>query len=122
MRQCDTNPTVELLIPVYKPGKELTELLEIIEKQNYPLQRVHLLVTASEKEFAKIREKYERQGLNLCFTRIAPENFDHGGTRHLGASQSQADILLCMTQDAVPADNELLENDIKGRRETPLEI
>ena len=41
-----TNPTVELLIPVYKPGKELAELLTKMRRQTYPLQTIHLLVTA----------------------------------------------------------------------------
>ena len=44
---------------------------------------------------------------------IQPSEFDHGGTRHLGASQSQADILLFMTQDAVPYDEHLLEELLK---------
>lgn len=113
--------TVELLIPVYKPGVELAVLLDRMRHQTAPPQSIHLLVTASEQEFEQVRGRYERfwkdledksdgaNGLALRFTRIAPEEFDHGGTRHLGASQSHADVLLFMTQDAAPDDEYLVE-------------
>lgn len=38
------------------------------------------------------------------------DKFDHGGSRNLGASLSTADVMVFMTQDAVPADEHLLEN------------
>lgn len=38
------------------------------------------------------------------------ENFDHGGARNMGAGYSEADILIFMTQDAVPADKRLVEH------------
>lgn len=128
MKRMSTNPTVELLIPVYKPGEELAALLRYMKKQTYPLQMIHLLVTAEEKQYEKICETYcaiegyvqdeDRNGSAfkgsvLRFTRIDPANFDHGGTRHLGASQSTADILLFMTQDAVPENEHLVEEIVK---------
>lgn len=129
MRNMDTNPTVELLIPVYKPGRELAELLEKMRQQTYPLQSIHLLVTAEEERFEKICCEYSGHKERLStvdtkehmsdvprirFTRIEPAEFDHGGTRHLGASQSQADILLFMTQDAVPENECLVEEMVKA--------
>ena len=123
-------PSVELLIPVYRPGVELAALLERMGQQTVLVEGIHLLVTAREEEFEELRERYtrfwretegrrgrggEKEGAEaasagtLRFTRIAPEEFDHGGTRHLGASQSRADVLLFMTQDAVPADEYLVE-------------
>ena len=33
MKRMSTNPTVELLIPVYKPGEELAALLRYMKKQ-----------------------------------------------------------------------------------------
>ena len=44
---------------------------------------------------------------------IPKEAFDHGGTRKYGATLSNADILLFMTQDAIPADEYLIENLLK---------
>ncbi len=129
MTNMGTNPTVELLIPVYKPGDELAVLLEHMGKQTYPLQAIHLLVTAGEKQYEQICEEYRvtKDGEQdkdsdgdsfgvpaLRFTKIEPAKFDHGGTRHLGASQSQADILLFMTQDAVPENEYLVEEMVKA--------
>ena len=129
MKTMSTNPTVELLIPVYKPGEELAALLKYMKKQTYPLQAIHLLVTAGEKQYEKICETYRvtdgclrdenhngcvLEDVVLRFTRIDPSAFDHGGTRHLGASQSTADILLFMTQDAVPENEHLVEEIVKA--------
>ena len=41
---------------------------------------------------------------------VRPEEFDHGGTRHLAIQRSDADVFVCMTQDAVPADKDLIGN------------
>ena len=46
--------------------------------------------------------------------RILPEEFDHGGTRNLGAEMSDAEILVYMTQDAMPADQFLIERLLYG--------
>ncbi len=47
-------------------------------------------------------------GTQLQIIRISPEEFDHGGTRMRGAMMSKADIIVFMTQDALPADDQLI--------------
>lgn len=41
---------------------------------------------------------------------IRPSEFDHGGTRRAMAESSDADLLLFMTQDAMPYDNACVEH------------
>lgn len=41
---------------------------------------------------------------------VMQSEFDHGGTRALGMDKSTAEFVLMMTQDAVPADEHLIEN------------
>lgn len=41
---------------------------------------------------------------------LSKEEFDHGATRNRGARYSRADIMVFMTDDAVPADERLIEN------------
>lgn len=131
--------TVEVLVPVYKPGVELAALLEKIREQSLPAAGVRLMVTAGEQEFEEIRGRYIRfweeigrggaaalrkkeagfakdgvPGTALRFTRIEPEEFDHGGTRRRAAAESTADVLLFMTQDAVAADRFLVENLVRA--------
>lgn len=52
----------------------------------------------------------------LC--NIPRDSFDHGGSRNLGASFSTAGVMVFMTQDAVPADERLLEKLLVGLGET----
>jgi rhamnosyltransferase len=42
--------------------------------------------------------------------RIAPRDFNHGGTRNLGAQEAQGSFLVFLVQDAIPADHHWLAN------------
>lgn len=41
---------------------------------------------------------------------IPPEEFNHGATRNLGIAHAAYDFIVLMTQDAVPADEQLIES------------
>lgn len=101
--------TVDVLIPVYKPGPELSELLRRLAKQVYPIHKV--LIVNTEERYWDIA--YEREYPGCEVTHIRKEEFDHGGTRHWMAERSSADIMVYMTQDALPADEKLIGNLIK---------
>ena len=45
---------------------------------------------------------------------LTKEEFDHGGTRNLAAWYSESDIMIFMTDDAVPQDEHLIEESVKG--------
>ncbi len=115
--------TVELLIPVCHPDDRLDQLLHRMQDQTHPVSRVHLLITAEPEEYqlicAHAMGEWDAHYADFRTTRIAPDEFDHGGTRHLGASQSTADILLFMTQDAIPADEYLVERMVRRLTENP---
>lgn len=51
---------------------------------------------------------------NVTVQPVRPETFDHGGTRKQGFALSSAPYVLCMTQDAAPVDERLIENLLKG--------
>ena len=42
----------------------------------------------------------------VIVTHIEPEEFDHGATRDLGMRLTDAPVVVYMTQDAVPADED----------------
>lgn len=46
---------------------------------------------------------------NVRVHHLTKEEFDHGATRRAGVEHSTAEVFVMMTQDAIPADNELLE-------------
>lgn len=96
---------VDVLIPVYRPDGKLTELLKRLKMQNYPIHRV-ILMNTEEKHFpAELTGIWDR----VEVYHLAKEEFDHGGTRDRGVRMSTADLVVCMTQDAMPADETLIE-------------
>ena len=100
---------VDVLIPVYRPDGKLTELLKRLKMQNYPIHRV-ILMNTEEKHFpTELTGIWDR----VEVYHLAKEEFDHGGPRDRGVRMSTADLVLCMTQDAMPADETLIEELVK---------
>lgn len=100
---------VDVLIPVYRPDGKLTELLKRLKMQNYPIHRV-ILMNTEEKHFpTELTGIWDR----VEVYHLAKGEFDHGGTRDRGVRMSTADLVLCMTQDAMPADETLIEELVK---------
>ena len=101
---------IDVIIPLYKPGKELFTLLDKLDSQSVPIHEVILLNT-EEKYFEQLiygtrfLEKYQ----NIKVYHVSKREFDHGGTRRMGVKKSSADIFVMMTQDAMPADDNLIE-------------
>lgn len=110
MEKAKENLTVDVLIPVYKPGKKFSMLISMLNKQSYPINRI--LIINTEEQYWKKGKIQESKQMEVCH--IKKEEFDHGRTRHFGMSLSQADIVICMTDDAVPCDRYLVENLVSG--------
>lgn len=104
--------TVDVIIPVYKPDNKFNQLMERLVKQSKKPNRIILLHTIEETLDANQHIAYALSlGTPECAVEcydIEKADFDHGGTRNYGASLSQAEIMLFMTQDAVPADSHLV--------------
>ncbi|HKL80116.1 MAG TPA: glycosyltransferase [Mobilitalea sp.] len=99
--------SVDVIIPVYRPDEKLDRLLTMLYRQNIRPDHVFLLHTIENSEDKlKLPEIPES---NIILLPINKKDFDHGGTRRYGASRSEADIMLFMTQDAVPVDELLIE-------------
>ena len=96
---------VAVIIPVYHPGKEFEKIIEKLEKQTYGIHHIILLHTKDGKSLNDLEKKYD----NIVTVDIEPEEFDHAATRDKGIKISDADIVVCMTQDAYPDHNKLVE-------------
>ena len=96
---------IDVIIPVYRPDEKLHRLLLALERQTVKPSRILLVNTE--------RELFD----DACVTgtehveviHIRKSEFDHGGTRHMAAEMLQGAFLLFLTQDAVPADDCLIE-------------
>lgn len=109
------NRTVDVIIPTCRPDRRFDKLIEMLAGQTHLPQRI--LVMNTEKslwEQAPVRKAdfqagHTASGVQLSVVHLPESEFDHGGTRDRAAAMSQADVLLFMTQDAVPADEYLIE-------------
>lgn len=96
---------MDIVIPVYKPGAELKELLRRLSLQNLKIGNVYLMHTKDGNNLkqSELTAAYD----NIIIEEIDLDEFDHGGTRDKGIRMSDSEYVLCMTQDAVPADRDL---------------
>lgn len=102
---------IDVVIPTYKPDKAF---LEMIEKLCCQTIAVHKIIVMNTEE--KYYEKLKREtGISDTFRdcvevhHVSKLEFDHGFTRHMGIQKSDADIVVLMTQDAMPAGADLIE-------------
>ena len=105
--------TVDVIIPAYRPGKEFEKLLDSLSTQNYPVEKI--LVMNTEEKFWNTA--WEKKFPKVNVVHLKKADFDHGGTRCRGARLSDSDIMVFMTQDALPADKSLIENLVKALTE-----
>lgn len=97
--------TVDLVIPVYKPDEKFDKLMKMLQKQTYPIGKILLMNT--EKAYFP-RKGYEKLP-HVEVRHLTKKEFDHGGTRDSAASLLEGELILFLTQDAVPADEYLVE-------------
>ncbi len=106
--------TVDVIIPVYKPDMKFIELMRRLAQQTVLPEKIIAVNTEEQYWSEDLTGKMgEKAAAKLELHHIAQAEFDHGHTRNLGVSFSSADIVLLMTDDAVPADTTLIENLLK---------
>ena len=106
---------IDVIIPTYKPGKEFEKLIVRLQKQEYPIHKIIIINTRTDI----FPEELDRSNYEIEITHIEPDQFDHGGTRNMGAGMSEADIVVYMTQDAIPVDEKLIGTFAKIFEENP---
>ncbi len=83
-------------------------LLEKLRLQTIAIHEVIIIDSQSTDTTLKVAADF---GADIL--RIPREKFDHGRTRNQAAEKASGDIIVFMTQDAIPADNLTIENLIK---------
>ena len=99
---------VDVVILTYRPDERFMEELKRLGKQDYPIGQIHVINTESG-QFPEEAESLP----GVSVTHILPQEFDHGATRDMGFALSKAEILVFMTQDALPADRKLIGELVK---------
>lgn len=91
--------SVDVVIPTYKPDSKFDKLLFMLQRQQYPIENIWIINTKAGKFPKQIKETDQ-----IHIHHIEPKDFDHGATRDKGMQMSNAEIVVFMTQDAVPED------------------
>ena len=101
---------IDVIIPTYKPDAKFKRLIEMLEIQTVPVNKI-IVINTEEKymEALFVGSRFLAEHRKLSIHHISQKEFDHGKSRNRGAKKSEADIMVFMTQDAVPADEYLIE-------------
>jgi len=95
---------IAVVIPTKNAGTDLALLLTKLHQQR--LQPDEITVYDSASDDGSVLLALE-MGVNVVS--VKPEDFNHGATRELARKETGAEIVIFMTQDAIPVDDHLLE-------------
>lgn len=97
---------VAVIIPTFNAGRYLQALTQGLEQQQWLSRDQVIVVDSSSKD--DTADYFRRWGARVHV--IPQSEFDHGGTRRWAAQLAeQAEFLVFMTQDAIPAETQSLE-------------
>ena len=101
---------VDVIIPVYKPDGKFLALIEKLEQQSVPVNRI-IVMNTEQKYFDRLiyGTSFQKDHRNITVKHLSKREFDHGRTRNNGVQCSDTEYFIMMTQDAVPADEFLVE-------------
>lgn len=101
---------ISIIIPTRNAESYIENLVIMLSKQTIKAKEIIIIDTASKDNTRLICGKFK----NVKFIQINDGEFDHGGTRNRAARQASGDILVFMTQDAIPEDEYFLEELVKS--------
>lgn len=95
---------ISLVVPTLNAGAEIDGLFDALDRQTVEIDDV--LVVDSSSDDGTI-EMAKRRGARTVS--VPRSDFDHGGTRHEALTMTSGDLVLFLTQDALPADRFYVE-------------
>ncbi len=99
---------ISIIIPTYNAQNYLKKLLDEIKIQSLSDYELMIIDSSSRDKTVDIAKKYTDNVI------VIPQNeFDHGGTRAKAAQLAKGEILVFLTQDALPYDAYTIENIVK---------
>ncbi|AZE51211.1 Pellicle/biofilm biosynthesis protein PslC, CAZy glycosyltransferase family 2 [Pseudomonas chlororaphis] len=105
---------VALIIPARNAGAHLDRLLPALAAQTLQPDTVLVVDSSSTDDTVS---RFRQFGARVEV--IAAQQFNHGGTRRWASEQVDADALLLLTQDAIPATPQTFANLIQELEEDP---
>lgn len=99
---------ISVIIPTYNGMRHLPKLFEILQKQTISFELV-VIDSSSTDGTGEFVKSYADKLIT-----IRQSEFDHGGTRTIAAKEASGDILIFLTQDALPKDTQSLAKLLKA--------
>ena len=98
--------TVSVLIPTYQGMEFLDRLMGGLSEQDLELEWDVYAIDSSSTDgtWEALGEWSPKLPAPCSRERIHPVEFDHGDTRNLLAARTRGDLLVFLTQDAIPSD------------------
>ena len=96
---------ISVIIPTYNAEKYLPKLLEILHHQTIKYEEIIIIDSSSKDNTIEIAKSFGAKVIT-----IPKQEFDHGGTRTIAGKIAKGDILVYLTQDALPCDKYAIEN------------
>lgn len=114
---------VDVIIPTYKPEQKFLELIDRLERQTIPIHEI-IIMNTEQKYFDRLfyGTSFLKQYKNITVKHLSKREFDHGRTRNRGVGYSEADIFVMMTDDAIPADEYMVEELLKGLQQENIAV
>lgn len=103
---------VSVIIPTYNGGKLFEEVLDKVLNQKLQNNKTYEVICidsqSTDGTYEFMLEKVKEDS-RLRVYQIEKKNFQHGRTRNLGAEYSEGKYIAFMTQDAMPFDEDWLQ-------------
>lgn len=99
---------ITITVPTRNASKNLPSLLTRLEAQTIKDYELIIIDSSSGDDTVDIAQSHQADVIT-----IPQSAFDHGGTRTLAAMKAKGDILIYLTQDALPYNEYAIENIVK---------
>lgn len=102
--------SVSIIIPTLNAAAEIRSLLDMLHQQTCIPDEILIVDSDSEDDTIEVASQYPL----VRIIKIKRADFDHGGTRDFAIRAAKGDIVLFLTQDAVPCDNRYVDSIVRS--------
>ncbi|MEM7734522.1 MAG: glycosyltransferase family 2 protein [Deinococcota bacterium] len=107
---------ISIIIPTYNPGEQAVyAMCDVLARQTEAFEQLVIIDSSSPDGTANVWENAWQQAATkhehsatLYLESIPQASFNHGGTRNLAAQRATGEVLVFLTQDALPKDDQWL--------------
>lgn len=98
-------PALSIIIPTLNGADGIARIMKSLQAQTCRPDEILVIDSSSSDATLQIAHSFGARTIG-----IERDAFDHGGTRSMAAEMARGDILVFMTQDAIPVDSNALAN------------